>query len=381
MSPELSRQRMLILGVIAMLALLLGVIGLFAIGDRQELWHRQARLMISLPSAGGLDVGARVRVQGINAGQVDELIQPEQRGGNVLVRIRINRHFLASLGRDARAEVLTEGLIGGKTLEISPGTSAEPFAADAVMPGRADNLMADLRVLAQKSQGVLDELHGISRQTRQISERGEKLLDDLSQLSAVTKTAVGEIGALTKDVREGQGPLGREVVATLRQLQQTGSSITQSIESLKQMPLLGKYLDNTTKLLVRPNYMRSSVQFKEEDLFPPGRALFTPEGLIRLNQWAETQLPKINNKSAEIVIVAYQGTATDPQAADILTQRQAEAVRTYLIDQYKIDKLGWLTSRMVHAIGMGVRSAPGEPPPSPPPPNRVEIIVFVSPGA
>jgi phospholipid/cholesterol/gamma-HCH transport system substrate-binding protein len=387
MTPELSRSRALTLGVIALMGLVLAAIGLFAVGDRQELWHRHVRLDVKLPAAGGIDVGARVRVQGVNAGQVEALLQPERRGGEITLRARLGQRFHALLGRDAHANVVTEGLLGGKVLEIAPGTSTEPLPPGVAIPGRVDNLMSDLRTLAQKTQAVMDDLGSITQQARQIGARGDKLLEDLSQLSAATKGAVQEVELLTRDIREGHGPLGREVLMTLRQLQLTGLSIHQSIEALRQMPLVGKYLDNSTKLLVRPNFFRSATVFKEEELFPPGRALFTPEGVGRLNGWAQAQVPKLT-KDAEIVIVAYQNGASDPQAADVLSQRQAEAVRTYLIDQFKIDRLGWLSSRSVHAVGMGVRPAPGEPQtppapplPAPPPPNRVEIVVFVPPGA
>lgn len=385
MTPRLSERRTMILGAIALFGATLGVLGLFSIGDRESLWTRQAHLRIRMPSAGGIDVGARVRVQGINAGQVEALLEPEQRGGEVLVRVRLDGRFLRLLGADARAEVRSEGLIGGKTLEIIPGTpGAQPLPPDSVLPGRTDNLMEDLRQVAGKSQAVLDEMQQLSKKTRELGEKGDRLLGDLSALSLQTKSAVAEIETLTRDVREGNGPLGRELVGTLRQFQQTGLAINQSIEALKNMPVVGKYLDQSTKLLVRPNYFRHATTFKEEDLFPAGRALFTPEGLAKLNAWANAELPKAGAKGAEIVIVAYNGSAADPQAADVLTQRQAEAVRTYLIDQHKIDRLGWFTSRTVQALGMGVRPAPGEPanPANPAaPPNRIEIIIFAPPGA
>lgn len=382
MTAGLSRQRAWWLGGIAVTALILGSVGLFAIGDRERLWHRQAIVTVLMPSAGGVDVGTRVRVQGINAGQVEELVQPPERGKEVVIRLRLEERFLKLLGKDARAEVMTEGLVGAKVVEIFPGTpEAGPFVPGTALPGRAENLMADLRELALKSQAVLEDVRQVGQTTRQIGERGGKLLDELSALSVQTKSAIAEAELLTRNLREGEGTLGREVVGTLRQLQQTGQTINQSIESLKNMPLVGKYLDNTTKLLVRPNYFRQAATFREDELFPPGRALFTPEGLVRLNDWAAKELPKAKDKGAEIVIVAYQGTATDGQAADILTQRQAEAVRTYLIDHHKIDRLGWFSSRTVQAVGMGNRPAPGEAVVPAPPANRIELIIFAPPGA
>jgi phospholipid/cholesterol/gamma-HCH transport system substrate-binding protein len=88
-------------------------------------------------------------------------------------------------------------------------------------------------------------------------------------------------------------------------------------------------------------------------------------------------LSKLNAKGSEIVVAAYTDPTGDPNSAEVLTQQQAETVKTYLIDTHKANKLGWFSWRMVTAVGMGTRPAPGDPPPSPPPARRIEVIVFV----
>ncbi len=381
MTNALSRHRSLLLGALTCAALILGSIGLFAIGRKQQVWHRHFTLMVQMPNAGGIDVGTRVRIQGMQAGQVDAVELPKERGGMVHVRLSIEERFRTLLGLDAHAEIQSEGLIGGKVVEIHPGSAgAGSWSPEWTIPGRGDPFMAQLRGMAEKSQGILQDMQDLAQQLRRLSQRSESLVEDLRKLSDRTQSALAEAETLMREVRTGQGPLGSEIVTSIKQLQQTGASIQFSLEALKQMPVVGRYLDVSTRTLVRPNFEKHMIQFKEEDLFPPGRALFTPEGLTKLDRWAATQLPRWNHKGTEIVIVAYQQGAQDPQAAEVLTQRQAEAVRTYLIDHHKIDKLGWFTWRTVQALGMGNRPAPGEPTQPPPPNNRLEIIVFAPPG-
>ncbi len=381
MTNPLTRSRSLLLGGITLAGLILATLGLFAIGQKQQIWQRHFTVVVQMPNAGGIDVGTRVRIQGIQAGQVEKVQLPQERGGPVLLHLSLEERFRGLLGADARAEIQSEGLIGGKVLEIHPGSaSAGVLSPSTIIPGQVDPLMENLRGLAQKSQGVLHDMQELAQQLRRLSQRSESLVEDLRKLSERTQSALAEAENLMREVRTGQGPLGSEIVTSIKQLQSTGASIQFSLEALKQMPVVGRYLDVSTRLLIRPNYEKHMIQFKEEDLFPPGRALFTPDGLGRLDQWAKTELQRFKQKGSEIVIVAYQQGAQDPQAAEVLTQRQAEAVRTYLIDHHKIDKLGWFTWRTVQALGMGTKLPPGEPISPPPPNNRLEIIVFVPPG-
>jgi phospholipid/cholesterol/gamma-HCH transport system substrate-binding protein len=383
---------LLVAGILALFG-----IGLFAIGDRQRLWQHPVYVTVQMSSAGGVDVGTRVRVRGVNAGQVERVelplslampgpAQAESAPGTVLIRLRLAPEFLPLLAADATAEVVSEGLLGSKVIEVHPGhLERGPLVEGTVIPGRVDNLMQDLRLLTQQTQTVMTEVLGIAKQTRHVADHADRLLDDLQQLSKSTSAALAAAQTLLQDVREGQGPVGKELVGTLRQLQDASMALTQSLEGLRNLPILGRYWDNpaaahAARLLVRPNYLRQVLTLREEELFPPGQALFLPEGLRRLDAWATQELPRYPTKGSEIVIVAYNGTATDPRAAEVLTLRQAEAVRTYLIDQHKIDRLGWFATRPVYALGMGTRPPPGEPPVVAPPPARVEIVVFIAPG-
>lgn len=369
MSPTLSRQQAGWLGFAVMVGFLLAVTGLFAIGDKQHLWRSPLYLDVRLASAGGIEVGTRVRVQGVSAGQVEALLPPRERGGEIIARLRLDASFQPLIGADAVATVRGEGLIGGKIVDIAPGSPGAPsIGAHGVLQGQVENPLSELNHLSRKGQAVLDDVQGLATRLKDLSERSTRTLEDMQHL--------------VTNVRDGQGILGKELVGTLKELQATSRSIAQGVESLKYLPVFGKYLENsTTKALIRPNSERFVFTFQESELFHPGRAVFTPDGIQRLHRLASEQLPRYNVKGSELVIAAYAETAFDAKAADVLTQEQCELVKVYLMDNHKVHKLGWFTSRPIQTIGMGTRSAPGDPPPSPPPPRRVEVIVFVPPGS
>jgi phospholipid/cholesterol/gamma-HCH transport system substrate-binding protein len=205
MTGSLSHKQTVLLGLVVVVVLGLGLLALFAIGDGQGLWREQFHVTARFSKINGLEVGTRVRIQGVNAGQVAAIEQPAERGGEVLVRLRVERRFRELLGIDAQAEIISEGLIGGKSVELHPGSPHAALLADgAVIPGRADLVMDELRKLAGQSDELLDEVHGLARQTKQTMAEAQELL---------------------RDLRQGEGAMGKEIAGTLRQVKDTSASV------------------------------------------------------------------------------------------------------------------------------------------------------------
>ena len=354
MTEILTRKQAILLACVVLIGLGLLSFGLFSIGDQQQLWHGQFNITMKLPNAGGLDIGTRVRIQGVQAGQVIAIQQPPQRGGDLLIKLRLDGSSRKLLGDDARAEVKAEGLLGGKVIDIIPGSpGSELLAEDAIIPGQIDSLNDDLKKLTSD--------------LRSLAERGEK--------------AVREVEGLAADLREGKGALGSEVLATLKQVRDSSQSMQNGFDAMKHLPLVGKHVDPHTKVLVRPGMDKFVGVFAESEIFHEGRSVFHPEGVDRLRTWAAQNLPSRKLSGSDVVIVAYTDpNSIDSKAAEILTQEQADAVKTYLIDHHDIHKLGTFSRRTVQAIGMGNKSAPGVPASPPLPLRRIEVIIFAPAG-
>lgn len=354
MTEILNRRQAGLLALAVIVGLVLLGYGLFAIGDQQQLWHGRYEINVQLPNAGGLDIGTRVRIQGVQAGQVTAIDQPAQRGGTLHVKLRLDGKARKLLGEDAYAVVINEGLLGGKVIDINPGSpGAELLAEHATIPGQMDNLNDDLK----------------------------RLTNDLRTLSARGEKAIKEVESLAHDLREGRGLLGQEVLSTLKQVRDSSQSLQNGFDAMKHLPLVGKHVDPYTKLLVRPGMDKLVAVFTEDDLFHEGRSVFHPEGVEKLRSWAVQNIPQTKLAGSEVVIVAYADPQfPDSKSAEILTQEQAEAVKTYLSDHHGIHKLGTFSRRTVQAIGMGTKGAPGSPHSPPLPLRRIEVIFFAPAG-
>jgi phospholipid/cholesterol/gamma-HCH transport system substrate-binding protein len=343
-SRSLSRFQALLLGVVVLAGLGLGAAGLFAIGNRQWLWNDTFHVQVGFHQVRGVEVGTRVRVKGRDAGEVVAVEDPAAPEGDVVLRLRLDGRLRQVIRADASAQIMGEGLIGGKVVEINPGTSAAAPVAD------------NARIVASKSAAELNDV--------------------LAQVD----------GAL-KEIRKGQGTLGKlvkdeeayvELLKMVRQGSGTLTSIQQGADAIKAMPIVRNYVKDAQKLLVRPNCERNRYWFPEADLFEPGRAVLTAHGRQELDRLAP-KLEGLKHKNSEVVVSGYADAALDAQAALTLSQAQSEAVCGYLKDHHAVQKMGWFSRRKVTPIGLGAN-----PPPAPDkddlPRPRVEVLVFVPQG-
>jgi phospholipid/cholesterol/gamma-HCH transport system substrate-binding protein len=342
-SRSLSPLQALILGTVVLAGLALGMLGLFAVGGRYWPWSHPFHVRAGFGKIHGVEVGTRVRVQGMDAGEVEAIDLPGQPGGNVVLRLRLKPDLRNLVRTDASAQIVSEGMVGGKVVEVDPGTSAEPVADDALIATRPSAELTD--VLAQ----VSGTLQGI-------------------------RDGQGTLGKLAKDP-EGYAAL----LALLRQGEKTMASVQQDADALKRVPLIGGYVEDPQALLVRPNCERNRWVFADADLFEPDRAVLTAAGRHRLDEIAP-QLNGFRQKGTEVVVVSYADPKTTPaDNALTLTRQRSEAVCSYLKDQHGVHKVGWVGSRKVTPLGMGTRTPP-VPETDTLPPARVEVVVFVPQG-
>ena len=341
MNQSLSRKQSILLGFAMLVLLASAVLGLTAIGSRQWAWGQVFHVRAGFLDIRGIEVGTRVRVQGIEAGEVDSIQPPRQPGEEVMVRLRIDGRMRSLLRGDASVRIVSEGMIGGKVLEIDPGSAqAAPIEEDGQL------------------------------RAQQAAELGDVLAEMKETLRGIRQSE-GTIGKLLTD------PAGfTSAVKALEQGRETLHSVQQTSDALKKFPLVRNYVEDSLELLIRPQAERNRRWFAEADLFEPGRAVLTGPGRERLDQLAPW-LAGLKHKNSDIVVASYADPATTPAAlAQSLTRHQSEAVCTYLREQHAVQKMGWFTARKVTPLGCGINPAPVAETEKLPP-ARVEVLVFV----
>lgn len=342
MSPRLGRRQTLLAGLLVLLGLAGAGYGLFAVGDRQRLWHGSFNVHVGFDRVQGVGVGTPVRVRGLEAGAVAAVDLPTtgRPDAPLILRLQLDRRYAPMLFANATARILSEGMVGGKVVELEPG---KPEFGP----------LADGAVIASKPT------------------------PDMNQV-------VEQAASLVEDLKSGRGPIAQEVTGALSQTkqlmeksQEAASAIRQDADAIKRLPIIRGYVEDTTELLVRHTGERYRKVFADAELFEPGRAVLTEAGQAKLDELGPW-LTQLRYTDSDVVVVAYADPSAgwSSQVAQTLTAKQSEVVANYLKDRQAAHKLGWWSRRKVATAAMGLKPPPVEEK-APLPPGRVEVIVFV----
>ncbi|MGH9345847.1 MAG: MlaD family protein [Vicinamibacterales bacterium] len=209
-------------GAFVVVGLLLFTVALFMIGERRMLFEDRFSVYTELATLGQLEMGAVVRVAGMDAGEVTGIRIPASPAEKFRVRMEIREDLHGLVRTDSVASPHIEGLVGAIFLHVSSGSEhAPPVPEGGTIPSREPFSMADL--LAQASETValvrqtVESLRGdIEHAVRQVAltaEDAHAIIEDVRP--AVTAIArdgsrlAADIQQITARLRQGEGTLGK----------------------------------------------------------------------------------------------------------------------------------------------------------------------------
>lgn len=350
-------------------AAVLGLAGFGVVQVAGRQWRVQRTFTVSADFAtvGGVSEGARVRVQGIDAGVVDAVVPPGAPGGLVRLRFRVDERLRRLVRADATARIVTEGVVGAKVVEIVPGLpDAPPTGPDGLIASERPIELADLLKKASASLQRVDA----------VADAAEKGLGEVSAIAATVRKGEGSLGKLVAD-----DEAYRKLLSLSQRGERTLGDLEENLAALKRTWPLSRYFNDRAffdreRVLFHPGSERESRTLREGDLFEPGRSVLTAGGRRKLDE-VGSWFNRVKRPRSEVVIAAFTDQALDSDLAQLLTQEQADAVRVYLVKRHSLDSTGWFSTRKVAAVGFGAdapRVSKGEGDAQPP--RRVEIILF-----
>lgn len=239
-------KRLLRAGIFSVIGFVILVVGVFVIGDKQNLFTSTFRIQSHFRSVEGLKSGALVTVNGIKVGTVNrvQLRMSPDSGSYVHVTMNIDADFREFIRTTTVATVSSTGLIGDKIVELRTGDPSAPVARnDALLPSaeptnytaifdqardvvrNTENITASLDTLFlrfRRGEGTLgkfltdDEVYvGLAR----VAGATEKTMTDvgvsLSTVAGTLNRAVANVDGisvetrkLVNDISSGKGTLG-----------------------------------------------------------------------------------------------------------------------------------------------------------------------------
>jgi phospholipid/cholesterol/gamma-HCH transport system substrate-binding protein len=153
------------LGVFISLGVAVLILGIYFIGEKQQIFKRTFRVSGVFRDVAGLQEGNNVRFSGINVGTVDNIRIASD--SSVRVEILIGEGTRQFIKKDAVASIGSEGLMGNKILVITPGTGGQAEIENndsvrTVQPINLDDLFTSLKTTIDNTNDITNDLARIT---------------------------------------------------------------------------------------------------------------------------------------------------------------------------------------------------------------------------
>ena len=225
----MDRKRAAWVGAFVVAGGLLFAVGLFLIGDRRLLFEKQFEIEATFGKVTGVQVGTRVRLAGLQAGEVLEITVPSRPSAKFRVRMRIRDDLRPLIRSDSAVAIQTDGLVGAAFIQVSTGTDEAPIVEPgAVLAGTDPIEFADLiqegqtsfrtvsREITDLTGDVSNALVALTKIVDTTDAVVVKVGDQVERVGAIGVHVADDIGQVVTDVRgvvssvrAGEGTIGR----------------------------------------------------------------------------------------------------------------------------------------------------------------------------
>jgi phospholipid/cholesterol/gamma-HCH transport system substrate-binding protein len=220
----MSRTREIRVGALIMAAVTVAAVGIFLIGDRQNIFSRKNRYYVEFVNVSGLKPGNPVQLNGVDAGTVDSVELPaSQWRGKIRVWMRIESRYANRIRAPLKPEdtvdkeepslarIKTLGLLGDKYVDITSGSPTYPVVPNLGQIPSAQPTSVD--ALFASGEDTMNNIVEISSSLKKILARMER--------------GEGILGALTSDTPGGLR-FKESLVGTSESLERIATQIDQS---------------------------------------------------------------------------------------------------------------------------------------------------------
>ncbi|MEM1202422.1 MAG: MlaD family protein [Acidobacteriota bacterium] len=229
-------------GALLLAAMLAFAVGVFLIGEENNLFRPMNRYEVRFESASGLQEGNPVQLNGVSVGRVERIVLAEDPSEQMLtVRILVDRRYARRVRRDSQARIKTLGLLGDKFVEITSGSDEAVVIPndgeiDAAPATNVDRLIAS-------GEDAVENIVAISVSLAKILDRLERGEGVLGQLMAPVPKREGDkpmvetvrgfldtVDRLGAALEEGKSPAARMLFD-----EEMGASLSRSVERFESV--------------------------------------------------------------------------------------------------------------------------------------------------
>jgi phospholipid/cholesterol/gamma-HCH transport system substrate-binding protein len=218
----MPRNRLIVVGAFVVAGVLLFAVGLFLIGNRRMLFDKTFDAYAEFSNLAGLQSGAKVRVAGLDAGEVETIHVPPNPSARFRVKMRIREDLHQLIRVDSVASIQNDGLVGNKFVQVEAGTdqaqivpgggtvqSREPFDL-AEMMQRMSEAVDLVTATVQDVKGRVEEaLTAVTDTGKEAQLFVKQFNQDAQRIMADAKKISQDVTAVVAGVRQGKGTVGK----------------------------------------------------------------------------------------------------------------------------------------------------------------------------
>jgi phospholipid/cholesterol/gamma-HCH transport system substrate-binding protein len=280
----MSFKKKTLVGIFLLGGVLLFGVGLFMIGSRRQLFASHFHVYTDFTNLDTITPGAKVRVSGMDAGQVTAIDVPKNPNERFRLTLEVDDKFHPIVREDSVATIETEGMVGNKFVDIKQGSanspecpphgtlpSEEPFNMGALMKqggGLVKQVQSTISDIQKRADKAIDNITSLSGHVDGVvvSVRG-----DIKQMTSNGAHITRDVNEIASNIRKGNGAAGKilmdktvasdveDTVAKARQSSANVEQATQKVNTMisevqqKDMPNVRQTLDNTRNMTGQMN--------------------------------------------------------------------------------------------------------------------------------
>lgn len=198
------------LGIFIFIGSTLLVLGIFLLGNKDQLFASTFTVKAYFTNIEGLRNGASVRFGGIDVGAVKEIKIVDDQSGRVEVSLRLKSDIKRFIRENSTASIETEGLVGNKVVLITMGNeNFKPIEDGGIIQSKEPLGFA---AVIEETQGILAFTKEMTKDLSEVMDkinRGEgtigKILNDEELYNAatnLTKSADESLTNLTDNLQD-----------------------------------------------------------------------------------------------------------------------------------------------------------------------------------
>jgi phospholipid/cholesterol/gamma-HCH transport system substrate-binding protein len=200
---KISRRRLFKLGLFVAAGLVILIVAVYYLGKQQNIFGSGVNVYAEFSNIKGLQIGNNVRFLGTNAGYVSGITVKND--STIVVQVVILSNMSRYIRKNSMVEIMNDGIMGSKILEIYPGTGDfQPIENGNFLPSRTTLSMEEL---FRSLEGTVEYSTRASQNLWLVTEniiKGEGILGMLLTDAQMTRKLEEITSSLVMISQEGQ---------------------------------------------------------------------------------------------------------------------------------------------------------------------------------